>query len=80
MKSQAYFCEWAGTTDDDDLSGLASFKVNGMDVAATIRLSSFREFQLVQGLLDAAVYEGERRATQNLRAKIMQALGPAPYE
>ena len=80
MKHQAYLCEWAGTTDADDLGGVASFKVNGMAAVSTLHLSSFREFQLVQGLIDAAIYEGERRATQNLRAQIIQALGPVSYE
>ena len=80
MKDKTYICEWTSVADPDALGGVASFKVVGQNIAYAVRLCSVRDFQLIQDLLDAAAYEGERRATQNLRAKIMQALAPVPYE
>ena len=79
VQESAYNCQWVGSTDPDDLSGVALFKVVGMNDAHAVRLCSAQDFQVVRDWLDAATYEGERRATQNLRAKIMQALGPDPY-
>ena len=66
-----YPSEWKGSTDPDDKSGVATFKIKGVEYA--LRLDSFTRFQMVGEMLERAFGQGKRFAARAMRRAMDQA-------
>ena len=70
-----YPSEWKGSTDPDNKSGIATFKIEGVEYA--LRLDSFTSFQMVGEMLGSAFDQGKSFASQAMRSHIMRAMDQA---
>lgn len=73
-----YPSEWKGSTDPDDKSGVATFKIEGVEYA--LRLDSFTSFQVLGEMLDRAFDQGKSFAAQAMRSKIERAMDQAAID
>lgn len=70
-----YPSEWKGSADPADLSGVATFSIDGVDYV--LRLDSFKVFQLIGDMLDISFNQGKRFAAQAMRSHINHAMDRA---
>lgn len=70
-----YPSEWTGSTDPADASGVAKFRMDGVDYS--LRLDSFTSYQMLDGMLDVAFKQGKRFAAQAIRSHINTAMDAA---
>ena len=70
-----YPSEWKGSTDPNDKSGVATFKIEGVDYM--LRLDCFTCYQMVEKMLDSAFDQGKSFAAQAMRSKIERAMDQA---
>lgn len=70
-----YPSEWTGSADPADPSGVAKFKIEGVDYS--LRLDCFTIYQMLSGMLDVAFGQGKRFAAQAIRSHINTAMDAA---
>lgn len=75
--TRAHSGQWQSATDPNDMSGVATFSLDGMAVSYEIPLESFADFQRVHYLLEIAFAQGKRRATREMRTTVVRALDVA---
>lgn len=73
-----YTSEWKGSTELDDKSGVATFKVEGVDYS--LRLDCFTSYQVTCEMLDAAFGQGKSFAATAMRRYIVRALNQAEVD
>ena len=70
-----YPCEWNGSTEPDDESGVATFIIEGTKYR--LHLETFVAFQNVSIMLDAAFKQGKVFAAQAMRSHVENSLDKA---
>lgn len=70
-----YPSEWKGSTDPDDLSGVATFKIEGVEYS--LRLDCFTSYQTLCTMLDSAFDQGKSFAAQAIRGHVCRAMDQA---
>ena len=73
-----YPSEWKGSTELDDKSGVATFKVEGVDYS--LRLDCFTSYQVICEMLDAAFGQGKSFAAKAMRSYVVRALNQAEVD
>lgn len=70
-----YPSEWKGSTEPDDISGIATFKIEG--VGYSLRLDCFTSYQVVSQMLDGAFDQGKSFSAKAMRGYVIRALDEA---
>lgn len=70
-----YPSKWTGSTDPNDKSGVAEFKVEGVDYA--LHLDCFTDYQVLSEMLEAAFDQGKSFAATAMRSKVTRAMDQA---
>lgn len=70
-----YPSEWKGSTDPNDKSGVATFKIEGVDYM--LKLDCFTSYQMIEEMLESAFDQGKSFAAGAMRSKIERAMDDA---
>lgn len=71
----SYPSEWHGSTDPEDKTGEAQYKLDGVDYC--LRLESFQDYQMINKMLDVAFIHGKRFAGDAMRSHVINAVEKA---
>ena len=70
-----YPSKWTGSTDPNDKSGVAEFKVEGVDYA--LHLDCVTAYQVLSEVVEAAFDQGKSFAATAMRSKVTRAMDQA---
>ncbi len=70
-----YPSEWKVSTDPNDKSGVATFKIEGVEYS--LHLDCFTSFQIVGEMLESAFDQGKNFAAQAMCSKVTRAMDQA---